>query len=81
MSPDDVKNLIENGIPGSQAIVSGEGCNLSVTVVSDAFEGKSMVQEQKMVFAAVNHLIASGDLHALSIKAYTPAEWEAGQVE
>lgn len=77
MSPDDVKNLIEKGIPGSQAIVSGEGCNLSVTVVSDAFEGKSMVQEQKMVYATVNQLISTGQLHALGIKAVTPAEWQA----
>lgn len=77
MSPDDVKNLIEQGIPGSQAIVSGEGCNLSVTVISDAFEGKSMVQEQKMVYATVNQLISSGQLHALGIKALTPAEWQA----
>ena len=77
MSPDDVKNLIEQGIPGSQAIVSGEGCNLSVTVISDAFEGKSMVQEQKMVYATVNQLISTGQLHALGIKAVTPAEWQA----
>ena len=77
MSPDDVKNLIEKGIPGSQAIVSGEGCNLSVTVVSDVFEGKSMVQEQKMVYTTVNQLISTGQLHALGIKAVTPAEWQA----
>jgi acid stress-induced BolA-like protein IbaG/YrbA len=77
MSPDDVKNLIEKGIPGSQAIVSGEGCNLSVTVVSNAFEGKSMVQEQKMVYATVNQLISTGQLHALGIKAVTAAEWKA----
>lgn len=77
MSPDDVKNLIEQGIPGSQAIVSGEGCNLSVTVISDAFDGKSMVQEQKMVYATVNQLINTGQLHALGIRALTPAEWQA----
>jgi acid stress-induced BolA-like protein IbaG/YrbA len=77
MSPDDVKNLIEQGIPGSQAIVSGEGCNLSVTVISDAFDGKSMVQEQKMVYATVNQLISTGQLHALGIRALTPAEWQA----
>ena len=77
MSPDDVKKLIESGIPGSQAMVTGEGCNLSVTVISDAFEGKSMVQEQKMVYATVNQLISTGQLHALGIKAVTPTEWQA----
>ena len=75
MSPDDVKALIEKGIPDSEAIVSGEGCNLNVAVISDSFEGKTMLAEQKMVFATVNSLIASGELHALGIKAFTRAEW------
>lgn len=76
MSPDDVKNRIEQGIPDSEVTVSGEGCNLSVLVVSNSFEGKTMVAEQKMVYATVNDLITSGELHALAIKAYTPEEWK-----
>lgn len=76
MNTEDVKALIEQGIPGSEAIVSGEGCNLEVTVISDSFEGKTMLAEQKLVYAAVNHLIQTGELHALGIKAFTPEEWE-----
>ena len=76
MTPDDVKKLIEDGIPGSQAIISGEGCNLEATVISDQFEGKTMLAEQKMVYAVVDNLIKSGELHALGIKAFTPQEWE-----
>ena len=76
MNTEDVKALIEKGIPGSEAIVSGEGCNLEVTVISDSFEGKTMLAEQKLVYATVNHLIQTGELHALGIKAFTPEEWE-----
>lgn len=76
MSPEDVKKLIEQGVPNSEAIISGEGCNLSAVVISDSFEGKTMVAEQKMIYATVNNLIASGELHALGIKAYTKAEWD-----
>jgi len=79
MNTEDVKALIEKGIPGSEAIVSGEGCNLEVTVISDSFEGKTMLAEQKLVYAAVNHLIQTGELHALGIKAFTPEEWEKEQ--
>jgi len=79
MSPEDVKNHIQQGIPGSEVTVSGEGCNLSVVVVSNSFEGKTMVAEQKMVYATVNDYIASGELHALAIKAYTPEEGKAEQ--
>lgn len=77
MTPDDVKQLIQAAIENSEVIIDGEGCNLSAIVISETFEGMSMLQEQKMVFAAVNHLIASGELHALAIKAYTPEEWES----
>lgn len=75
MTADEVKALIEKGIPDSEAIISGEGCNLEATVISDAFEGKTMLAEQKMVYATVNDLITSGELHALGIKAFTRAEW------
>jgi len=75
MSPEDVKKLIEDGVDDAEAIISGEGCNLEAVVISDIFEGKSMLAEQKLVFATVNHLIQTGELHALGIKAYTKAEW------
>ena len=75
MSPDDVKKLIEDGVEGAEAIISGEGCNLECTVISDVFEGKTMLAEQKMVYATVNHLIQTGELHALGIKAFTRSEW------
>ena len=35
-----------------------------------------MLAEQKMVYATVNDLIVSGELHALGIKAFTRAEWD-----
>ncbi|MDH5485626.1 MAG: BolA/IbaG family iron-sulfur metabolism protein [Gammaproteobacteria bacterium] len=79
MSPDDVKKMIEDGVADSEVMVSGEGCNLEVTVISDSFEGKTMLAEQKMVYATVNSLITSGELHALGIKAYTRAEWAEQQ--
>lgn len=79
MHPDEIKRLIEAGIPESQAFVTGDGYKYEATVVSPAFEGLSMVKEQQMIYATVNAQIASGALHALTIKAYTPAEWQAVQ--
>jgi len=75
MTPEEVKSLIEAGMPGSTVTVTGDGSKFEATVVSAEFEGKTMVQEQKMVYATVNQEITSGALHALTIKAYTPAEW------
>ena len=76
MTPEEVKTLIEAGMPDSTVTVTGDGSKFEATVVSAEFEGKTMVQEQKMVYATVNQEITSGALHALTIKALTPQEWE-----
>jgi acid stress-induced BolA-like protein IbaG/YrbA len=77
MSPEEIKALIENGIPDAQVILSGDGCNASVVVISAAFEGKTLIQQQRMVYDTLGDLIKNGTIHALSIKSYTPAQWQA----
>lgn len=75
MQPEEIKQLIEAGIPGSVVTAKGDGSHYEVAVVSDAFEGKSMVDEQRMVYAALGDALTSGAIHAINIKAYTPDEW------
>ena len=76
MEPEEIKKLIEAGITDCQATVTGDGGKYEATVVSPEFEGLTMLKEHKLVYATVNEHIASGALHALTIKAYTPSEWE-----
>ena len=56
--------------------VQGADCDFSVTVVSDTFEGLMPVKRQQMVLAGFSDVLASGELHALSVKAKTFAEIE-----
>jgi len=77
MSEVDIKSLIEQGIPGSKVILEGDGCSANVVVVSDEFDGQSMLKQQKMVYATLGDLITNGTVHALSIKSYTYAQWES----
>lgn len=79
MEPSEVKQIIEAGIPGSEAMVTADGSKYTAIVVSDEFEGKTMVAEQKMVYALMNEHIQSGVVHALTIKAYTKSEWAEKQ--
>jgi len=74
METERVEALIEAGLPGARVEVTGDGRHFEALVVSDAFEGKSLIQRHRMVLATVNSEIASDELHALSIKAKTPAE-------
>ncbi|MBD3669403.1 MAG: BolA family transcriptional regulator [Gammaproteobacteria bacterium] len=76
MEIDAIKAKIEDAIDGAEATVTGDGSHFDAIVVSEAFAGMSPVAKQKMVYAPLNEHITSGELHALTIKAYTPAEWE-----
>lgn len=75
METSEVKQIIEAGIPGSEATVTADGNKYTAIVVSDEFEGKTMLAEQKMVYALLNEHIQSGVIHAVTIKAYTKSEW------
>jgi len=79
MTPEEIQQLIEAGVPDSKAIVTGAEGKYEATVISESFTGLTMVKEHQLVYASVKPQIASGELHALSIKAYTPEEWEAQQ--
>lgn len=72
--------LIEAGLPGSQVELTDEGCGLTAFVVNEAFAGKSLLQKHQMVMATVKEPIGTGELHALSVKAFTPDEWSAREV-
>ena len=75
MENEKIEELIKTGIPGSQVSVTGDGRHFEASVLSDAFEGKSLIQRHRMILATVENQIASDELHALSITAAkTPAE-------
>ncbi len=74
MELEAVKAMLQDTIPDAHISVEGEGCNFTVTVISAVFGGKMQVARQKMVMAPFKALIASGDIHALGIKAMTPEE-------
>ena len=69
-----VKEMIQGQIKDAKITVEGEDCNFSVTVVSDQFQGKLPVARQKSVLSIFKDQLATGELHALTVKALTPAE-------
>ena len=74
MQADELKKILEDGIPGAEVAVQGDGDHFEATVVSDAFEGKSSVQQHQMVYAALGDLM-QGAVHALSFRTFTPEQW------
>jgi len=71
-----IEARIKDKIPDAEVILDGEGCSYKATVVSSMFADMSMVKKHQAVYATVNDLIASGELHALAIKTFTPEQWQ-----
>lgn len=74
LSTNDVKTLIEQGIPGATAEVTdltGTSDHFGVLVTSAAFAGKSLIEQHKMVQSSLGeHLTTT--IHAVDIKTRVP---------
>lgn len=77
MQPEKIRDLIEAGLQNAQAHVEGDGAHFTAVVVCPEFTGKTRVQKQQLVTDTVKAQLLDGSLHALSIKTFTPEEWDA----
>lgn len=76
MDTNEIKQVLMDKLALTDAIVTGDGSHFQVIAVGDLFDGMSRVKQQQAVYAPLMEYIADNRIHALSIKAYTPAKWE-----
>ena len=77
MTADQLKDLIAAGLPCEHLDVEGDGRHWFATIVSAEFEGKRPIARHQRVYAALGRRLATDEVHALSMKTFTPAEWAA----
>lgn len=78
MDTTEIQVLIEKALPKSHVEVIdlvGDGDHLQATVVSELFEGKTLLQQHQMVYKALQETLKE-KLHALALKTYTIEEWK-----
>jgi len=66
VSPDDIKQWIEQGLPGSEVDCQGDGRHFEARVVWEGFAGKSKVQQHQAVYGALGDKMHE-QIHALSL--------------
>jgi acid stress-induced BolA-like protein IbaG/YrbA len=71
MQPEEIKRLIESGLPGARVEVAGDGHHFEAVIVAQAFAGKSMLQQHQMVYAVLGDKMRS-EIHALSLRTLAP---------
>jgi acid stress-induced BolA-like protein IbaG/YrbA len=77
MTAEQLQAIIAAGLSCDHLHVEGDGRHWYATLVSTEFEGKRLIQRHQQVYATLGEKIKTDEVHALSMKTYTPAEWQA----
>jgi acid stress-induced BolA-like protein IbaG/YrbA len=77
MTAEQLQAIIASGLTCEHLHVEGDGRHWYATLVSAEFEGKRLIQRHQRVYATLGDKIKTDEVHALSMKTYTPAEWQA----
>lgn len=72
-----IQELIQAGLNCQHIEVEGDGRHWYATVVSPDFEGRRLIQRHQLVYAALGNKMKTDEVHALSMKTFTPVEWAA----
>ena len=75
MTAEQLQDLIAAGLPCTHIALEGDGRHWYATIVSDAFEGKRLIARHQQVYATLGGRMQTDEVHALSMKTFTPAEW------
>ena len=78
MNVAQLKERLETLAPETQADVvdmTGTQDHYQAVVISSAFEGKMMIEQHRMVFRLLQAEVDSGEVHALTLKTYTPEQF------
>ena len=77
MTADQIKDIIRAGLPCEYITLEGDGRHWYATIVSPAFEGLRAIKRHQRVYGTLGSKMESDEVHALSMKTFTPAEWAA----
>ena len=77
MNPEQIEALIRVALPDAAVSVrSADNVHFEATVVSLQFEGRRPLQRHQLIYRALGERMG-GEIHALSLATFTPAELAA----
>jgi len=74
VAPEDVKRYIAENLNCQHVEVTGDGQHFQAVIVSEAFRGRSRVQQHQLVYSALGERMRE-EIHALSMRTFTPEDW------
>jgi stress-induced morphogen len=77
MNAEQLQDIIAAGLACTHLTVEGDGRHWSAVVVSEVFAGMRPIARHQRVYATLGQKMHTDEVHALSMKTFTPAEWAA----
>lgn len=71
-----IEQMLTEALSLVEVHVTSDGSHYKVVAVGECFDGMSRVKQQQAIYGPLSEQIASGELHALTIKTFTPTQWK-----
>lgn len=75
MDSSQVQQILNDALSLQEIHVKGEGSHFEVIAIDSCFENLRPVKKQQIILEPLADYIKRNDIHAVSVKTYTPAEW------
>ncbi|MDH3443767.1 MAG: BolA/IbaG family iron-sulfur metabolism protein [Deltaproteobacteria bacterium] len=79
ITAEEIKETLSKALPVTLVEtqdLTGGGDHWQVIIVSSTFEGKGLLEQQRIVNEALKEPLADQRIHALTMKLFSPAQWE-----
>jgi len=77
MDPTEISRLIKAGFDNATVkVFSNDNTHFEALVIATEFENKRLLARHQLVYKCLGALVGN-EIHALSIRALTPDEWQA----
>ena len=69
-----IETLLQDSLPGCILDLVADGNKIGLKVISEAFDGLNRVKRQQRIYAILDDMIKSGEIHAVTMVTQTPEE-------
>ena len=78
VTPEQIQGYIEQDLECELIEVAGDGQHFEAIIVSVSFRGKTRVQQHQLVYRVLGDRMRA-EIHALSLRTFSPEDWKAAQ--
>lgn len=76
----EIEQLLQDALSLDEVHVTQAGTHYKIVAVGECFDGMGRVKQQQTIYGPLMDRITSGELHALTINAFTPTQWKREKI-